>query len=248
MIGWLRALPPPLRYLIYLVGALVAFFVALGVGATAAVMDDLQLGWGASGPSENTGPETTDATEAPEGSVEGASFIHETTRANSRGDYTYISDPGIDGDPNAVVIARPAPDQPGPAYDHNVGVWYESGAEQWAIFNQDRTPVPVGTAFEVVLPPESASFVHEAALLNIIGNSTYLDDGLTNGEPEAVVSVTQNWNPGGGDGVYNDHPVATFYDEDVDRWAVYNRDDAPMPEGASFNVYVTAADAGEPAR
>ena len=53
------------------------------------------------------------------------------------------------------------------------------------------------------------------------------------------MSVTQNWNPGGGRGVYNDHPVGVFYDKKAQQWAVYNLDGAPMPDGAAFNIAVS---------
>jgi hypothetical protein len=33
--------------------------------------------------------------------------------------------------------------------------------------------------------------------------------------------------------------VSVFYDEDVQKWAVYNRDGAPIKEGAAFNVAVS---------
>ena len=56
------------------------------------------------------------------------------------------------------------------------------------------------------------------------------------------MSVTQNWNPGGGPGVYNDHPVGLLYDEDVQKWAIENRDGARMPDGAAFNVAVSGSD------
>ena len=69
--------------------------------------------------------------------------------------------------------------------------------------------MPAGATFQVEVPQASAKFVHYAGLVNIAGNYTYLDNQLTNGEPDAVLSVTQNWNPGGGRGVYNNHPVGT---------------------------------------
>jgi hypothetical protein len=197
-----------------------------------------------SGTSEGTAASTTSAAENA-GSVEPgfkASFAHRASDENSRGDYTYLSDPSIDGDPNALVLVTPSPDRAnagGSAYDHNIGVWYEfADQKKWAIFNQDRAAVPAGAAFEVALPQASEGFVHRAEPTNTVGNSTYLDDPLTNGKPDAVVSVTQNWNPGGGGGVYNDHPVGVMYDEDVEKWAVYNEDDAPMPDGVAFNVAV----------
>ncbi len=187
-------------------------------------------------PQENTNaePETTPNVQASETRAPEAPSIHRATEENSSGDYTYLSDPGIDGDPNAVVFASPIE-----SYDHNIGVWYEPEQQKWAIFNQDRAPVPTGAAFEVSVPEGSGGFVHRAALLNIVGNATYLDDPLTNGEPAAALSVTQNWNPGGGGGVYNDHPVGVLYDEDAGRWFVYNEDAARMPEGSAFNVAVS---------
>ena len=98
----------------------------------------------------------------------------------------------------------------------------------------------------MVVPQKSASFVHHTRLLNTAGNYTYIDNRLTNGEPDAVLSVTQNWNPGGGRGVYNNYPIDVVYDKDVEKRAIYNQDGAPMPYGAAFNVAVSAE--GEPAR
>jgi hypothetical protein len=171
-----------------------------------------------------------------------ATFVHRATEKNSRGDYTYLSDPRINGDPNAVVLVAPAPDrgeQASADYGHNVGVWYEPGKKKWAIFNQDLEPVPDGSAFEVVVPPAEEGFIHRAGPADTFGNVTYLDDVLLNGRPDTDVSVTPNWNPGGGDGVYNDHPVGVLYDEDVGKWFVYNEDGARMPRRAAFNVAVS---------
>ncbi len=86
--------------------------------------------------------------------------------------------------------------------------------------------------------PESDGtvYVHRATAENVSDNSTYLDNPLINNNPNAVVSVTQNWNPGGGAGTYNDHPVGVWYDSNIKRWAVFNQDRAAMPEGAAFNI------------
>lgn len=84
----------------------------------------------------------------------------------------------------------------------------------------------------------SVSFVQRATAGNITANSTYLDNPSTNNNPNAVLSATQNWNPGGGAGTYNDHPIGVWYDPDVKKWAIFNQDQASMPEGAAFNVAV----------
>jgi hypothetical protein len=92
----------------------------------------------------------------------------------------------------------------------------------------------------VVVPPASQSFVHRAILFNAAGSYTYLDNRPTNGQPDAVLSVAQDWNLGGGRGVHNNHPIDTFYDATAQEWAIYNRDGASMPGGAVFNVAVSA--------
>ena len=183
---------------------------------------------------ERTVPERTASTGDLPSAANGAAFVHRATDANSRGDYTYLDDPRIDGDPNAVVLARPTG-----SYERNIGVWYEPERRRWAIFNQDMAAVPDGATFEVVVPPADEGFVHRAEPADTSGNGTYIDDPLLNGKPDADVSVAQNWNPGGGVGVYNGHPVGIRYDEDAGQWVVYNEDGAPMPEGAAFNVAVS---------
>ena len=254
----LRTLSTLSRYLKYVAGVLLVLFVSVGVGAVAALVVGWQFGRVATDPAEtsrleDTKMETTSAAKMLEDTAIGssgepknpddtakASFTHRATDENSRGDYTYISDPSMNGNPDAIVLISRQRNVGSTSYNHNIGVWYEAGARKWAIFNQDRAAVPAGATFEVEVPQASAKFVHYAGLVNTVGNYTYLDNRLTNGEPEAVLSVTQNWNPGGGRGVYNDHPVGAVYDADVKSWAIYNRDGASIPKGAAFNITVSA--------
>ena len=184
--------------------------------------------------STSADPEAPKNVEASENRAPEAPSVHRATEENSSGDYTYLSDLGVDGDPNALVFASPTG-----SYAHNIGVWYEPERQKWAIFNQDRAPVPAGSNFEVVVPQDSEAFLHRTTAENVSAENTYLDDPLVNGKPDAEVSVTQNWNPGGGEGVYNDHPVDVRYDEGRGRWTVYNSAGADMPEGAAFNVTVS---------
>jgi hypothetical protein len=83
-----------------------------------------------------------------------------------------------------------------------------------------------------------AVFVHRATPENISANSTYLDNSQTNDEPSVILYVTPNYNPGGGSGTYNDHPIGVWYDSSTQRWAIFNQDREAMPEGAAFNVAV----------
>jgi len=266
----LRGLSPPLRFLAYVGGALFVLLVAVGVGATAGLLFGGRPEWLTIGSGDTEGTMSAKTGEAATstgaalqttGDAQHANseeanpdhnanapankivFTHTATDTNSRGDYTYISDPAIDGDPDTVVLVVPSTDRGnarGASYDHNIGVWYEGiNEKKWAIFNQDRAAIPAGRTFKVIIPPASEKFVHHAKLDNTAGNSTYLNNPLTVGEPDAFLRVTQTWNPGGGRGVYNDHPIDVVYDADIRKWAIYNRDGAPMPDGAAFNIAVS---------
>jgi hypothetical protein len=99
--------------------------------------------------------------------------------------------------------------------------------------------MPVNAAFNVFVPAASPGvgiFVHTATA----GNSTYdytkIDNALTNGNPNAIVFVTPNWNPGGVGGTYDNHPIGVFYDGN--KWAIFNQDLTAIPVNAAFNVYV----------
>jgi Short C-terminal domain len=81
-----------------------------------------------------------------------------------------------------------------------------------------------------------AAFVHSATAENITANSTYLDNPLINGDPDAIVYVTPNWNPEGSAGKYDNHPIGVWYDTRRKKWAIFNQDRAAMPKGADFNV------------
>ena len=101
--------------------------------------------------------------------------------------------------------------------------------------SRQEKPAPAdGAAFDAV-------FVHRATLENLSENSTYLDNPRANGDPNVVLYVTQNFNPGGEGGAYNEHPIGVWYDGSSQRWAIFNQDREPMPDGAAFNVAVLEA-------
>lgn len=184
--------------------------------------------------------ETTDAL-SPGPTVE-AAFVHRASPENSRGDYTYLDDPRTNENPDAVVLVTPRLDPEGIGegiYNApNIGVWYESGEQKWAIFNQDLTAIPAGATFNVVVVEGARQIAHRATDENTVSSSTYIEHPAANNNPEAVLAVTQNWNPGGGNGRYNNHPIGTRYDADRDRWVIYNQDRAPIPENAVFNMSI----------
>ncbi|HZW09468.1 MAG TPA: hypothetical protein VFF69_06150 [Phycisphaerales bacterium] len=88
----------------------------------------------------------------------------------------------------------------------------------------------------------TAAFIHDAAGSNTSGHVTYINHPMLNGDPFAIMMVTQNWNPPGQGGVYNAHPLGVWYTGS--RWAIFNQDFASMPIGASFNIMVIKTSSG----
>ena len=175
-----------------------------------------------------------------------AAFVQRATPQNILGNSTYIDHPSTNGDPNAFVLVKRLSEPGGDAENsaHAIGVWYDwRRGGRWAIFNQHRAPMAVGATFKVVVMEGPNTIVHRAKPQNTVGNSTYAVDPLTNSNPDAVLTVTQNWNPGGVGNTYNDHPVGTRYDANEKKWIIFNRDQVPMPLGACFNVLMVGGTA-----
>jgi len=89
-----------------------------------------------------------------------------------------------------------------------------------------------------------AVFVHFVTAQNISGTfpcTTYIDHPLTNGNPNAILFVTHNWNPLGlpsAKGQFNNHPVGVWYAQGRQQWGIFDEDEAAMVEGVAFNVSV----------
>lgn len=85
-----------------------------------------------------------------------------------------------------------------------------------------------------------ADFVHTTTSGNIDAIRTLVDHPVTNDNPDAVLFVTHNWNPGGGYGANHDHPLGVRYDDTIGRWTIVNQDIVTMETGRSFNVSVAS--------
>ena len=177
----------------------------------------------------------------------GTQFVHVATAANSVLDYTTIDNPLTNGNPGAILIVTPNwnPGGVGGTYNnHPIGVYYFGG--KWTIFNQDLAPIPVGAAFNVIIPTSGAGvFVQTVTPANIGGEVTFIDNALINANPNAIMLVTPNYNPGGGCGcIYDNHPIGMYYSTAAgNQWGIFNQDHVAMPLNASFNVFVLTAGA-----
>lgn len=172
-------------------------------------------------------------------------FVWVPTTGNIGGDSTFINNGATNGRAHDLLFITPnlTPGGINPcpclvSSQPPVGVWYDG--TQWAVFNEDVSSMGTLFAYNVLVVPKASksAFVHKANVSNTIGNRTLLNSPLLNGKPNALILITQNWNPGGGSGVYNDHQVGVRYFKSLHRWGIFNEGGGAMPLGAAFNVLV----------
>src|SRR5690348_16462218 len=79
-------------------------------------------------------------------------------------------------------------------------------------------------------PLSSGGFIQliaQASQANLRGAYLYINNPQLNGSSLAILEVTQNWNPFGLGGVYNNHPIGVWYDPTFGEWTIFNEDGAP---------------------
>jgi hypothetical protein len=166
-------------------------------------------------------------------------FTYTATASNTSGHITTIDSSLTNNLPN---IRFEVSQLYAGAYDpHPLGVWYNSFAGRWTIFNEGTQPMPIGTAFSIREQPDTCTVLpewkvyrHTATASDIVGDYTVIDNPVTNNNPDAAVEVTQEFTS-----LYNPHEVGAFYTGS--RWAIFNEDGAAMPVGASFDLSVGQA-------
>ncbi|MBN2009826.1 T9SS type A sorting domain-containing protein [candidate division KSB1 bacterium] len=175
-----------------------------------------------------------------------AAATYISTSASIVGNSTFLDVPTLNTNPDAIAFVTQNWNPPGSGGIYNnrpIGVWYEKGRQQWAIFNQDKGNMEEGVAFNLFVPGTASTvFVHKATKENINGNTTVIDNESVNDNPSAVFIVTQNWNPGDSGGTYNNHNTGVFYRSNIGRWAIFNQDGQVIPDGAAFNILAPDAE------
>jgi hypothetical protein len=183
-------------------------------------------------------------------------FVWKATAANSSGDSTFINNFATNGRPGDLLFITPNRTQGGVCGSDTssvcvddtspVGVWYDTSTGRWAIFNEDRSAIPAGASFNVLVVPAASSsvFVQTATAGNSSGDFTYINSPHTNGLPGTMLMITPVWNPGGTGGTFNNHATGVWYDNSKRQWAILNEDKAGMTANASFNVMVGTSNSG----
>jgi hypothetical protein len=89
----------------------------------------------------------------------------------------------------------------------------------------------------------TAAFIQVTTTANIVfGINTLIDNPLCNGDPNAILIITINSNPGSA-GVLWNHPVGAYFLPSsgagaYNKWSIISEDTTPMPAGLAFNVLI----------
>jgi hypothetical protein len=176
-------------------------------------------------------------------------FIHTATVENTSysSQSTLIDHAELNNNPNALLLVTQNwnPGGVGDVYnDNSIGVWYTG--TKWAISNQSLISMPVDAAFNVRIITELADASLQTSTVentSYSSQSTVIDHAELNNNPNALLLVTQNWNPGNVGFVYNDNPIGVWYTGT--KWAIFNQGFTAMPVGAAFNWQIKPASAND---
>jgi hypothetical protein len=111
--------------------------------------------------------------------------------------------------------------------------------------SQSSTALAIGQgAIQVVgagVDTATAAFIHRAIPANISGDLTIITNAVCDGNPNAILIVTHNFNADTnlltGSGQFNTNPIGVYYNASG-HWGIYNENQATMLPGRAFNVLV----------
>jgi hypothetical protein len=172
-----------------------------------------------------------------------SAFVWRSTASSTASDYTLINSKLTNGKPDAdlQVTQNWNPGGHGGAYNaHDIGVWYDKSKKKWGIFNEDRATMATGLAFNVLVG-SAASNGGKAEVLttthsNRVDDTVFFRNSETTGNPNNVTFVTQNWNPGGKGGTYNDEQMGVWYDGAEE--GVFNESISAPPIHSAYNLLI----------
>lgn len=175
-------------------------------------------------------------------------FTATATASNTTANGMTISSSVINGKGNALLqVTQSMPSGLGSILNaHPIGVVYGLGSSGnlWDIQNVDNATMPIGAKFNVLVGAKPSNG-GKAVLLtgtssNTFGSDTFISNSETTGNPNAVIFVTQNADPGLKFGSGDIAQTGVIYDSSPrDVAAVFNENGAFMPPGIHyFNLLI----------
>jgi hypothetical protein len=121
----------------------------------------------------------------------------------------------------------------------NLGVFFEASgpAPTWSVFNQNPASVLAFQGRFHVLSHRSGGN-SRLVFANQLFGELVINDPAFNGDANAKLIVTPNWNAMGSPGIYDDRALAVRYDTALAKWVLYRLDGTLLPLGGYYNVFI----------
>lgn len=168
-------------------------------------------------------------------------FTITSSSSDIAGDTAYIDSPVTDNNPSAVLQVTPNgnPGDGAVVYNDEVtGVWYNNSRSQWGVFNESEDAMATGESFNVLVGTSSTAGGKDATLKttksNRNGNCVKFKNSATNGDSNAFMLDTPNYDPDGVGGQLDPDETDLIYDDiEMD---VCHPDNAAMVIHDAFNL------------
>jgi hypothetical protein len=174
-------------------------------------------------------------------------FVFNASATNSTANYSTLKGHPELNNENALLLETPNANL-GVAVDEVIGVFTypnkTNGPFVWAVFNEDGSAA-LAASFHIVnvtgqnVTGKESAFVQTVSSSNIQGYSTLIDSPITNGNSNAILFATHNYDPGNMGHTYHDHPIGAFYTGT--KWTLFNEDQTAFSSGTTYNVQAFSA-------
>jgi len=152
--------------------------------------------------------------------------------------YTLIDNPATNNNPDAILQATQTIGTGTMYNNHPIGVSYNTTAGEWAVFNEDGAPMTVGVSFNILVGTTATgggkAITQVARSTNTGGNSTHINNEVTNGDANAFVLETPNWNPKGIGGTSDTSQTGVWFNSG--QIVIFNEDGTTMAKKEAFNA------------
>ena len=157
--------------------------------------------------------------------------------SNTSFNFVAFDNSATNNNPKAIIQATQV--DTGVINDNNAGVYYDGS--EWGVFNEAYVDMPAGATFNVLIGSQAGgkAAVLKATGSNTGGNSTHLNNPVTNGNSNNFTLETPDWNPGDVCGcVYDESATAVWHLESDGQEVVFNENNDTMMKKTDFNVFV----------
>lgn len=163
----------------------------------------------------------------------GKHIVHQVT--NPIVNTSTIDDTAINNNPNASLMVTQIFN--GVYHDHPLGVFYLNN--QWQIFNEDQSSMPIDTKFHIY-SPYGSSGDSTSGQINFTATTSSatgftLDAFALNNNPGAIIFATHVWD--NSTFLVNPHPLEVGYQANTFKWYLGNADGGNMLNATNINTY-----------